>query len=520
MFATLKKFPAAFYVANFMEIFERMAWYGFFAVSSLYIAGSVETGGLGLSDEERGVIMGVVPFLLYLFPVVTGAIADKFGFKRTFITAFVIMAPGYLLMGLASNFWTFFAAFLMVAVGAALFKPVVTGTVARVTSDETKAMGFGIFYMIVNVGGFVGPLVATVIRGWGWEWVFRMSAAWISFNLLWVFLFYKEPPSGAEEESSTEDNAFAARMRRAWHDITEVLGNTRFFLFIGILLFALMLAGGGTISWLTFLILVVVWTVINVVIDGLLRGKSTDADAFWSPMRLGDWRFALYLLLLAGFWTEFNQIFLTMPLYIRDYVDTTGIQDGVRGFFAAIPAIGDSLVHFWNWALPYLTENGQIKPENLVNIDALAIIFGQVAITSLIMKWKPFTTMVIGTLITGVSMLLGIGASVGSIAILAIVVFAIGEMMASPKSQEYVALIAPKGKEAMYMGYYFVSIALGNLFGGLLSGQAYATFANKDTGSGHPEYMWMLFAAISVLTALALVAYNKFVAPREEVATH
>lgn len=524
MFATLKKFPAAFYIANFMEIFERMAWYGFYAVASLYITGSVASGGLGLTDQERGVITGVVPFLLYLFPVVTGALADKFGFKKTFFVAFAIMAPGYLIMGIATGFWTFFMAFLAVAVGAALFKPVVTGTVARVTSGDTKALGFGIFYMIVNVGGFVGPLVATVVRGWGWEWVFRMSAFWISFNFVWLFLFYKEPPSGESEEdkaASAGDN-FSQRMHKVWRDMTQVLGNTRLFLFVAVLLLALMLAGGETINWGTFGLAVLLWTLINVGVDFAVKDKKGQEQGFWVPMRLGDWRFALYLLLLAGFWTEFNQIFLTMPLYIRDYVDTTGIQDGVRGFFAAIPAIGDSLVQFWNWALTFLTKDGQIKPENLVNIDALAIIFGQVAITALIMKWKPFTTMVIGTLITGVSMLLGIGASVGSIAVLAIVVFAIGEMMASPKSQEYVARIAPPGKEAMYMGYYFVSIALGNLFGGLLSGQAYGSFANKQTGNGHPEIMWMLFAAISVLTALALVAYNRYVAPREnpEEAAH
>ena len=52
----LKEFPRTFWVANTMEIFERMAWYGFFAVSSLYITGKVADGGLGFSDEDRGVL--------------------------------------------------------------------------------------------------------------------------------------------------------------------------------------------------------------------------------------------------------------------------------------------------------------------------------------------------------------------------------------------------------------------------------------------------------------------------------
>jgi POT family proton-dependent oligopeptide transporter len=69
--------------------------------------------------------------------------------------------------------------------------------------------------------------------------------------------------------------------------------------------------------------------------------------------------------------------------------------------------------------------------------------------------------------------LCGLGASLalgGFTVNFAVVIFSIGEMIASPKSQEYVAAIAPKSKTAMYMGYYFVSLALGNLFAGLSGG--------------------------------------------------
>ena len=80
-----------------------------------------ETGGLGLTSADRGVIQGIVTFLLYLFPVVTGAFADKFGFKRTFFLAYLVMTPSYFLLGQARGFWSFFFVFLLVAIGAALF---------------------------------------------------------------------------------------------------------------------------------------------------------------------------------------------------------------------------------------------------------------------------------------------------------------------------------------------------------------------------------------------------------------
>ena len=76
-----RRFPRSFWVANAMEIFERMGWYGFFAVSSLYLTGAVAEGGLGFSSEERGVIQGLATFFLYLFPIFTGALADRFGYN-------------------------------------------------------------------------------------------------------------------------------------------------------------------------------------------------------------------------------------------------------------------------------------------------------------------------------------------------------------------------------------------------------------------------------------------------------
>ena len=141
----LKDFPSTFWVANTLEIFERMAWYGFFAVSSLYITGAIGEGGLGFTDEDRGVLQGVVTFFLYLFPVVTGALADRYGFKKMLITAFIVLIPAYYLLGQLKTFPTFFLAFMLVALGAAMFKPVIIGTVSKTTSDKTSSMGFGIF---------------------------------------------------------------------------------------------------------------------------------------------------------------------------------------------------------------------------------------------------------------------------------------------------------------------------------------------------------------------------------------
>jgi proton-dependent oligopeptide transporter, POT family len=175
-----KQFPGYFWAANTMEVFERMGWYGFYAVSSLYLTGAVADGGLGLSSADRGVIQGLSTFFLYLFPAVFGALADRYGFRRMFLSSCAVMIPGYLLLGVPDSFWGFLGVYFLVAVGHGMFKPVVISTVAKATTSETGSMGFGIFYMMVNIGGFLGPIVAGIVRGWAWQYVFyaRRSGSW------------------------------------------------------------------------------------------------------------------------------------------------------------------------------------------------------------------------------------------------------------------------------------------------------------------------------------------------------
>ena len=224
-------FNATFYVANTMEIFERLAWYGFFTLSSLYMTSPTSQGGLGFTDQERGFLQGMVPFFLYLFPVITGALADRYGYKKMFIISFIIMTPAYFLLGQVTSFWAFCSVFFAVAIGAACFKPIVVGTISRVTDDSNRGLGFGIFYTMVNIGGFLGPLIAGYVRVIGWDMVFIMSSLWIAINFIPAIFFYKEPKVHAEKKS----------LKLVLNEAQQVLGNGRLALLIVPLIITLMM---------------------------------------------------------------------------------------------------------------------------------------------------------------------------------------------------------------------------------------------------------------------------------------
>jgi len=262
----LKDYPLTFWAANTMEIFERMAWYGFFAVSSLYISGSVEDGGLGFSHEDRGVLQGVVTFFLYLFPVISGTLADRYGFKRVLVAAFIILTPAYYLLGQFTTFPTFFLAYMLVALGAGTFKPVIIGTISKTTNEKTSSMGFGIFYMMVNIGGFVGPIVAGIVRAISWEYVFIASSIWMAFNFIIVFLFYKDPVDTQKKSEKKLKDTFSG--------MVEVLGNGRFFLFVFGLLVILVIGSkftaDNTLTWADIIWITVMWTSLNLLLDFFL----------------------------------------------------------------------------------------------------------------------------------------------------------------------------------------------------------------------------------------------------------
>ncbi len=498
-----KTFPNAFWIANVMEIFERMGWYGFYAVSSLYLSGAIADGGLGFSSEDRGLIQGLATFFLYLFPAVFGALADRYGFRRMFIAATLVMIPGYLLLSLPTTVGGFLGVYLLVAVGHGMFKPVVISTVAKSVTEKTGSMGFGIFYMMVNVGGWLGPMAAAVLRGWDWKYVFYASAVWSLLVGVVAILFYKEPPRDADTESRRSLGEVFAGM-------IEVVGNLRFFILVAGML-TVLVVGNKLRDPKSFLMVAVGWLVLNLLWEIICRttGGNQEMDWYHQPMRVGEGRYLTFLLLMSGFWTSFNQIFMTLPLYIRDYVDTADLIRSLGPVGGWVTSVANNAgVNTAEWGKAVL-DHGQVKPEHLINLNAFGIIIGQVAISYLSRKLAPLTTMILGTLITVLSFLLFLVDQGGWMIVVAVLVFSVGEMLASPKSKEYAGRIAPPDKVGMYMGYFYWSVALGNLFGGLLSGVMYGVFG--PTGVSKPSLMWLFFAALALTSAILLGVYNKWI---------
>jgi MFS family permease len=174
---------------------------------------------------------------MWLFPIVAGTLADKWGFRRSFMIAFTILALGYFLIGSLGMkaFAGFYGAgqhsyllllfLIFTAIGGSFIKPSVLGTVAVTSTEEGRSLGFAIYYWLVNAGAMIGPTIAFFVRdSIGYEYVYLVSAVSCLAMLLVTLTMYKDTPPAAGEVVETIGKKFV--------NLVVVLGNYRFIIFL------------------------------------------------------------------------------------------------------------------------------------------------------------------------------------------------------------------------------------------------------------------------------------------------
>lgn len=165
-------FGKSFWTAITMEFFERGSYYGVMSILSVYLVLSTDQGGLGFTKEKVGIIKSVITPLLYILPIVAGAIADRFGYRKTLFFAFAVMSSGYFLTSISTSYSAVFLSLTLMAIGAGTFKPIISGTIARTTNESNSSLGFGIYYWSINLGAFLFPLLLVpYLKSLGWNYI-------------------------------------------------------------------------------------------------------------------------------------------------------------------------------------------------------------------------------------------------------------------------------------------------------------------------------------------------------------
>jgi dipeptide/tripeptide permease len=453
-------FSRTFWIANVIELFERLAYYGSKAILAVYVAEQV-----GLGPEKAGWLVGsVFNTLLYFLPLLAGTVVDRYGFRKSLTVCFAIFTLGYFMIGLAGvpagQAITdaigvgpyMIIALVVTAIGGSLIKPSIVGTVARTTTGETKSLGYSIYYMLVNIGGAVGPFLAVPVReNMGIAYVLMMSSLTSFLMLIATLAFYKEPARPADAPP-------VKSMAGVLKDMLLVFGNLRFISF---------------------------------------------------------------LVIFSGFWVMFWQIFYAMPFYIRDVLkfDRFEILETVDAWTiilvtVAATALAKKLKPMTAMTIGFALASGSWflmahMPPGPAQVLAWPVVT--------VMNAALWILGAVGLPVETVELSVTIAP-----AAFAMIVFALGEATQGPRYYEYVADLAPKEQVGTYMGFAFLPIAIGTFFAGILAGplvehyigyQAEGGFV-PGPGSADPHAMWYWVGLIGIVSTIAMIIYDRLVTRR------
>ncbi|HKT52250.1 MAG TPA: MFS transporter [Candidatus Angelobacter sp.] len=450
-------FERPFWVANITEIFERLSYYAVFTVIVLYLHEN-----LHFSSEEASTLSGQFGGWVWFLAIFGGTIADKLGFRRALALAYLILSGSYFLLGSLAAPWlaplrgamslTSLVTIVLIlpALGVAMVKPSVVGTTARAAKENVRSLGFSIYYTLVNVGSAGGPYTASWVQHhMRIENVFRVAAISVFLMFFVVLIFFREP----RKAEDAPPPSFVQTIKNFCH----VLGNYRLVLPIAGVAIVLKLFSifvGFNVPWFIWLVLFVI----------ALIGFS---------------RFMWFLMIFSGYWIVYWQLFLTLPLYVHDYIDPKADTSFMLG-------------------------TGPIM------VISLTVVIGL-----LTQKFLAFRAVTLGTLVSALAWTpLIIHPSV-PMAYLAIACVALGEIILSPRYYEYVSRLAPAGQQGTYLGFAFMPIGIGSLIGGVFGGKLIHHFGEV---THQPAGMWWVIVGAGILTALLLWIYDRTLTPKQELA--
>lgn len=533
MAESAEKFPKVFWSANVTELFERAAYYSMASFVVIYL------GQLGLGNYWPSNLNGLLWSLVYFLPILSGTIADQVGFRRSLLVAFVLLAAGYTLMGAPVWFGgatlaatvspditasrgsvgLVVAAILLIAMGGSVIKPCISGTMQK-TAGLRVTLGFAIFYMVINIGSLVGRGVAFVVRtGSSLPVILTVVGICALAAFAVILLIQRSVDTRAKEGQKKAHPAWTA------------------------LPFPFIIVGAGlAITWLLnavpraessesslssiFAVAAIAAVVAFFVVLFFYRDAETpgvparSAGPPAKPRRsagrilldmvlvLRNKRFSLFLLVMSGFWFLYNQVYNVLPLYTKRVVETHPAMD------------------LYTAANPFV------------------IVAFQLLVTSFFGRVRAVRSIVIGTVIIGLAMLLnvfpiyaagGVRAlavhwlPIGSLFIIfTVAMIAFGELFTSARMYEYIGALAPKGQEGLFLGYASLPTAVGALAGGPVGAYIFNGIMAKGATT-RPDGLlelvpaqnalgWVILMAIGFVSALAVWLFNRWIEKHPEPA--
>ncbi|MDZ7719150.1 MAG: peptide MFS transporter [Balneolaceae bacterium] len=497
----------------FTELWERFSYYGMRALLVLYMTTETITAnpGLGFSVGKATAIYGLYTFFVYVLSLPGGWVADKmWGQRKAVFVGGCIIAAGHFSMAIPTIEF-FYVGLALIVLGTGLLKPNVSSMVGDLYPEggARRDAGFSIFYMGINFGAILGPLLCGLLgEGYNWHYGFSLAGFGMVLGLISYKIGGKYLGNAGDLKTGEPEEVINKRSRRFYSGISVIAALILVFLF---------LVTSGTITvTLTAMAGYLGYAAVAITVGFFgyiifFGGHTTE-----EKKRLGVifWLF----ILAALFWSGFEQAGSSLNLFAADLTDRSFGPNSFLSNWGAIlitlilavptfyasyrviknenvwkvakvvigfSSVGVLLFIFWmfykigiGWEIPAST----LQLINPLFIVIFAPIFGFMWTWLAARNANPSIPVKFGLGLLGLSagfFVLSWGAanasatSLVSPAWLVVTYFlhTAGELCLSPVGLSSMTKLAPKSRVSQMMGIWFVAAALGNLFAGLLAGQ-------------------------------------------------
>jgi proton-dependent oligopeptide transporter, POT family len=459
--------PKGLMTLFFTEMWERFSYYGMRALLILFMTKAIIDGGLGFDDKTAGAVYGLYTMGVYLLALPGGWLADRlFGLKKSVWYGGIIIALGHFMMALPGiETWingvsgpkdslssldttSFFLGLILIVLGTGLLKPNISSIVGQLypAGSSKRDAGFSIFYMGINLGGFIAPIACSTVAEYDMHMGFGLAGLGMVFGLI-QYKLTGSSLDGYGDVPVVKTNEEIAAQKKL-RSITSIIG------LVGAVIIAILFTGVIPID--APAIAGASGTVIAVVAFGYLGyviffGGLDESDR----NKVGV--IAILFLFSAMFWSGFEQAGSTLNLFAERFTDRTILGwDIPTGYFQSINSLfiiifAPFFAALWVW----------LGRRNLEPSSPLKFTFG------LLLLGIGFFVMYFATKIAASGDL-----AAPSWLIITYLLHTFGELSLSPVGLSLVTKLAPKSYGGQMMGIWFLSVALGNLFAGLIAGEA------------------------------------------------
>lgn len=462
----------------FTELWERFSYYGMRTLLILFMTDTV-AGGMGMKPDVAGAVYGLYTFGVYALALPGGWIADRLvGQRRAVLYGGIFIAAGHYSMAVPTTL-TFYLGLVLIVIGTGLLKPNVSAIVGDLYKSKgaRRDAGFSIFYMGINIGAFLGPIVCSLVGeptagGPAWvNWHFGFGAAGVGMTLALIqYVYGGKYLTGAGELK--DDSAEPAKLADA---------KRKFNLGLAVVVVTIVVVWGLSAGGILPLTLVTFAQTTGVIVVILAAVYFTYVIAVVCRDATERKRIGLCALLFVGaamFWSGFEQAGSSMNLFARDFTDRViggteigaGILQAVNPIFIILlaPVVGMA----WVWL-------GKYNPSIPVKFGLGLVLLG---LGFYVMSWG--------------SSYLEDGGKVGMQWLVATYfLHTVGELCLSPVGLSSTTKLAPDRLVGQMMGTWFMGAALGNLIAGLVAGYIEAMPLTQ------------LFGTVATIVAVAGLAF-------------